>query len=59
MTDLRISYRKAVEAVAVHLAVHDPNAENARQAFLDAERLLRPLLTDRQRAALEKRGART
>jgi hypothetical protein len=52
--DLRISYRKAVDAVAAEFARCSSSAEVGRAHHLRAERTLVPLLTDRQRAALKE-----
>lgn len=52
--DLRISYRKAVEAVAEKAAATDWVAEE--RAHMWATDLLSPLLTDRQRTALKGRS---
>ena len=53
---LRISYRKAVDALAEYLAEHDYGNEPAglKKTFADADAktILRPLLTDAQKAAL-------
>jgi hypothetical protein len=49
--DLRISYRKAVEAVAAELERFSTGSVSHRRR---AERALAPLLSDRQRAALKE-----
>jgi hypothetical protein len=51
--DLRVSYRKAVDAVAAELERFSSSDVPQRQL---AERALAPLLTDRQRAALKERS---
>jgi hypothetical protein len=51
---LQVSYRKAVEALADFVAVE---GIDRAKAIAEAERILRLGLSDRQRAALERRDA--